>query len=63
MSTDKRYPRTLQEAFGPYTDNVIHEEPKTLFAWLPRRVSQTTVASYQQDVLNEHASMQIPDND
>jgi hypothetical protein len=21
----RRYPRTLQEAFGPYTDRVVHE--------------------------------------
>jgi len=23
----RRYPRTLQEAFGPYVDNLIHEQP------------------------------------
>jgi len=23
--TTRRYPRTMQEAFGPYTDNHIHE--------------------------------------
>lgn len=26
----RRYPRTLQEAFGPYTDNQIHEPHKPL---------------------------------
>lgn len=25
MNTTRRHPRTLQEAFGPYTDSHIHE--------------------------------------
>lgn len=24
----RRYPRTLVEAFGPYTDNVVHPMPE-----------------------------------
>lgn len=25
MNTTRRHPRTMQEAFGPYTDHRIHE--------------------------------------
>lgn len=38
--TIRKHPRTLQEAFGPYTDSVIHEPRKTLFRWLRFRAEQ-----------------------
>lgn len=33
----RKYPRTMQEAFGPYTDNQIHERNE--FRWTPIRVA------------------------
>lgn len=40
----RRYPRTLQEAFGPYTSNHIFEEPKTSLAqWVIYGVSVVAV--------------------
>ena len=35
METVRKHPRTLQEAFGPYTSNVITEEaaPINWWAW------------------------------
>lgn len=33
METVKKHPRTLQEAFGPYTSNVITEDDDTNW-WL-----------------------------
>jgi hypothetical protein len=29
VNTTRRHPRTLQEAFGPYTDNRIEDEEQT----------------------------------
>ena len=29
MNTTRRYPRTLVEAFGPYTDQTIYEKVET----------------------------------
>lgn len=37
----RRHPRTLQEAFGPYTSSRIHTGEATL---LPRLVSRTAIA-------------------
>lgn len=40
VTTDvRRYPRTLQEAFGPYTSNVIYEAPPPRMPWLGLYVS------------------------
>lgn len=33
----RKYPRTLQQAFGPYTDNRIHERNE--FRWTPIRIA------------------------
>jgi len=33
----RKYPRTLQEAFGPYTSNVITEPDA--FRWTPIRIA------------------------
>lgn len=35
--TTRRHPRTLQQAFGPHTNNVIGEPVPALF-WNPTRV-------------------------
>lgn len=40
-ATVRRYPRTLQEAFGPYTDNQIATD--TGFKWTPIRVAFAVV--------------------
>ena len=37
----RRYPRTMQQAFGPFTDSVLHEMPEKkttplLVVWLQR---------------------------
>ena len=29
----RKHPRTLQEAFGPYTSNEIEEDPYVPFGW------------------------------
>lgn len=31
--TTKRHPRTLQEAFGPYTSDYINEEKESDWTW------------------------------
>lgn len=45
----RRYPRTLQQAFGPYTDNTLHpmREPRTRHAqdWLLYAVAVVAVAA------------------
>ena len=33
METVRKHPRTLQQAFGPYTSNVITEEPGPINWW------------------------------
>lgn len=33
MDTTRRHPRTLQEAFGPYTSREIYEPRKPLTLW------------------------------
>lgn len=37
----RKYPRTMQEAFGPYTDNQIHERNE--FRWTPIRIALALV--------------------
>lgn len=39
--TVRRYPRTLQEAFGPHTSRDIHE--RNAFRWTPIRVALAVV--------------------
>ena len=29
-----RFPRTMQQAFGPYTDDIIYEETEGTWAWV-----------------------------
>jgi len=33
----RRYPRTMQQAFGPYTSHQIQENPE--FVWSPVRIA------------------------
>lgn len=33
----RKFPRTLQEAFGPYTDNNLSEDER--FEWSPVRIA------------------------
>ncbi len=54
-NTTRKHPRTLQQAFGPYTDNVIHEPKKSLFenlplwtAWFAEHRKPETAESYQE---------------
>lgn len=61
--TTRRYPRTLQAAFGPYTDSVIYEPPRSLFSWFTEALKPDTAESYQQSAIDEANSLQIPDND
>ena len=60
----RKFPRTLSQAFGPYTDNVIHEPPKAVFdswlKWRQEHAKPDTQESYQADQIAEHASMRIP---
>lgn len=39
----RKYPRTMQEAFGPYTDNRIAEEADRPLDWQDRIVIQACV--------------------
>ena len=34
----RKYPRTMQEAFGPYTDRTLYERPER-FEWSPVRIA------------------------
>ncbi|CAB4124661.1 hypothetical protein UFOVP61_26 [uncultured Caudovirales phage] len=34
----RKYPRTMQEAFGPYTSRQLYERP-TEFKWTPVRIA------------------------
>ena len=41
--TTKKFPRTMQEAFGPYTSHAI-AEPSRPYDWQDRRVMATCIA-------------------
>lgn len=64
MNTTKRHPRTLQEAFGPYTSRDIHEPKRSLFADFARFFAEAkkpeTAESYQESAIAENNSPQIP---
>ena len=61
MNTTRKHPRTLQEAFGPYTNSKIDEPKRCLFADLKAQWAQffaehkkpETDESYQRSVLEE----------
>jgi len=42
MNTTRRHPRTLQEAFGPYTDNRIADDEQT--PWRPSDLALAAIA-------------------
>ena len=50
----RTYPRTMQAAFGPYTDDVLYEPPQAVFnAWLKWRkehAKPVTAESYQPSI-------------
>ncbi len=60
----RRFPRTLAEAFGPYTNSVIHEPPKAVFEswlrWRQENAKPETPESYHAAEAAEHNSMEIP---
>ncbi len=62
----RSFPRTLAQAFGPYTDNRLHEPPKAVFdAWIKWRQAHAkpdTQESYQADQIAEHNCRPIPGN-
>ena len=57
----RSFPRTLAQAFGPYTDDVLHEPPKAVFdgwlKWRQAHAKPVDADSYQRDQIAEHNSM------
>ncbi len=60
----RKFPRTLSQAFGPYTDNVIHEPPKAVFdswlKWRQEHAKPMDADTYQRDAIAEHATRRLP---
>lgn len=62
--TTRKFPRTLQSAFGPYTSSEIAEPKRSLFADFARFFAEAkkpeTAERYQESAIAENNSPQIP---
>lgn len=64
MNTPRSYPRTMQQAFGPHTDDTLYEPSEAVFKswleWRRRHAVATNSDDYQADEIAANNTMEIP---
>lgn len=60
----RMFPRTLQQAFGPHTDNVLHEPPQAVvdgwIEWRKKHQQPENDESYALDQMADANGPKIP---